>query len=724
MIDQIHRTLIGITVFIVSLILPSILFSQQNNNTPSINIYQVSEKIRLDGEMKESAWLLADSIDDLTTTEPVEGGIPNGKTVIKILASESDLFLGIKAFDPDPSGIVSFSKHRDPHLRGEDHILIVLDTFLDGRSGYTFAVNPTGARYDALVSGQGERQSSDWDAIWEASTSIDTWGWAVEIRIPIRSLRFKKDLREWGFNIERRVQRLQETSRWSSPRIDYQVTQTSRAGRIKGLPVFDLGWGISIRPSFVGGMVKEDYESKRESTFEPSLDVNQQIGPNVLASISLNTDFAETDVDARRTNLTRFPLFFPEKRTFFPEGSDIFKFGFGLGRDIMPFFSRRLGLFDGNAVPVEIGGKINGRIGNTNFGMMTVRTGEDGLEIPASTMSVVRINQNILDESTLGMIGTVGDPEGISDSWLAGLDFTYRTSKFRGDKNFVAGIWGLTMDRKNLEGEKSALGIVVDYPNDLWDIYLAYKRIGDGFDPSLGFVPRHGVNYYNVNFQYKPRPDLEWLRYIRYEFFNTIVTDLDGNWESYRSFTAPINWLLESGERIELNAVWEGERIDEPFEIADGIIIPTGTYEYIRYRVEGDIASKRKLSGRVSWWFGNFYSGTLDQYQARINWKPSATMTMELSGERNVAELAEGDFVQNLYSSRIRLNVSPDFQINTTIQYDNKSRSVGTNTRLRWTFHPLGDLFIVYNHNLQDINDRYRLESNQFLAKFQYAFRK
>jgi len=718
------RELIKDVVIFLSLILPYNAVSQENLDKPNLIVYPLNEEIKLDGQLDEPVWHKADSIATLTMTEPVEGGIPNGRTVVKILASESEIVIGIKAYDPDVSGIVSFSKQRDPHLRDEDHILIVLDTFLDGRSGYTFAVNPSGARYDALVSGQGEQQSADWDAIWEAEAKIELWGWSVEMRIPIRSLSFKKGLREWGFNIERRVQRLQETSRWASPSIDYQPTQTARAGRLTGLPDFNLGHGISIRPSLVGGVVKPDYESEVESTVEPSLDITQQLGPNVLASLSINTDFAETEVDARRTNLTRFPLFFPEKRTFFLEGSDIFGFGFGLGKEIIPFFSRRLGLIEGNPVPIDIGGKINGRIRDTNIGLMTVRTGENDFQGSASTMSIVRLNQNILKESSIGMIGTLGDPEGITGSWLAGIDFTYRTSTFNGDKNFVAGVWGLAMNRSNLEGDRSALGIVLDYPNDLWDIYLAYKRIGDAFDPSLGFVPRRGIQIFNPNFTYKPRPDWKWLRYMRHQFFNTLVTDLDGNWESYRVFTAPLNWMLESGERIEFNIVPEGERIAEPFEISEDVIILPGSYKWIRYRIEGDIASKREVSGRISWWFGDFYSGTLDQFQARLNWKPSATLTMELSVERNEGKLQEGRFVQNIYSSKVRLNISPDFQINTYIQYDNESRSIGTNTRLRWTFHPLGDLFIVYNHNVRDINDRFRFDSNQFLAKLQYAFRR
>lgn len=716
--------LLSVTVFSVYTIFSLNLQAQNSYERPEINAHEPDSEIRLDGKLDEPVWNKADSITHFTMTEPVEGEKPTGNTVVKVLVTQSDIYFGIKAYDPDISGIVSYSKKRDPELRSEDHILIVLDTFLDGRSGYTFAVNPSGARYDALVTGSGERQSSDWDAIWEADTRIEPWGWAAEIRIPVRSLSFQKGLKEWGFNVERRINRLQETSRWASPKLDYQITQTSRAGRLKNLPDFNLGRGFSIRPTLVAGFTKPDYESSRETTAEPSLDITQQFGSNVTASLSMNTDFAETEVDARRSNLTRFPLFFPEKRTFFLEGSDIFKFGFGLGRDILPFFSRRIGLTEGNQVPIDIGGKINGRIGNTNFGALTARTSENDFGVPSATMGVVRVSQNILKESTIGMIGTMGDPTGINGNWLSGADFTFRTSTFNGDKNFIVGAWGLIMNRQNLEGDKSALGLVVDYPNDLWDIYLGYKRIGDGFDPSLGFVPRKSVQHYTFNVTWKPRPDWEWMRYNNTELLNMLVTDLDGNWESYRVFTAPINARLETGDRFEVNIVPQGERIIEPFEIAEDVIIPPGSYEYTRYRLEWSMASKRKISGQIDWWFGDFYSGKLDQLEIRLNLKPSADFTMEIRTEYNEGRLAEGNFIQRILSSRFDINVSPDFQINSTVQYDNESKLIGTNSRLRWTFHPLGDLFIVYNHNIRDINDRYRLDSNQFLTKFQYTFRK
>lgn len=474
---------------------------------------------------------------------------------------------------------------------------------------------------------------------------------------------------------------------------------------------------------------------------EVSFDATQRIGANSLASLTLNTDFAETDVDTRRTNLTRFPLLFPEKRTFFLEGSDIFDFGLGLGAssgaqstDLVPFFSRRVGLLGGREIPLDAGLKINGREAGTGFGALVVRTGDVDTLATGNTMGVLRVKQNVLGESSLGALATFGDPLGAGDAWSGGADLTFQTSRFRGDKNFLVGIWGLAMDREGLTGRRHAIGGKIDYPNDLWDVALTYKWIGDDFDPSLGFVPRRGVQITNFNVNFQPRPSRPIfglrVRQMFNEFLNTLVTDLDGRWESYRIFTAPINWRLESGDRIEFNYVPTGERLTEPFGIAEQVVIPEGSYHWTRWRAEVAFATKRKVSGQLTWWFGDFYSGVLDEFIATAAWKPSNLFIVEFNATRNVARLVEGDFTQQVIGARFRMNVSPDLQVNSYVQYDNQSESFGTNTRLRWTFSPVGDLFVVYNHNVIELRDvvldRHRgwaFASNQLLVKLQYAFR-
>ena len=708
--------------------------SAQNDKQkiPELRAGILATSIKLDGVLDEPAWNTTDSIANLTQTEPVEGASPAARTVVKVLMDATTLLIGIRCDNPPGIGIVSFARDRDARLDAEDHIRIVLDTYLDGRSGYVFAVNPNGARYDAIIVGQGEHDDSNWDAVWEAATSRTDNGWSVELRIPVRSLLFGKGLTRWGFNVQRRIQRLQETDRWASAQRDYEITQMSKAGRITSIPPLALGLGLTVRPSLAakGGYAAPG--SAFDSHADLSLDATQRIGANAIASLTANTDFGETEVDTRRTNLTRFPLFFPEKRTFFLEGSDIFEFGIGLDEDVRPFFSRRIGLLEGREVPLDVGGKFNGRLSDTNFGGLVVRTGRLDTLSTANNMGVLRVKQNILGESSIGIIATAGDPQGIRDSWLGGADLTYQSSHFRGDKNLLIGVWDIVMDRRGLESKKSARGFEIDYPNDLWDGFLRYKWIDEGFDPSLGFVPRTGVQIANLGINYSPHPAHPigplHVRQMFVEFEPSVVTNLDGRWESYRVFFAPVNWRLESGDRFEFNIVPVGERLDEPFEISDGVTVPAGEYNWRRYRLEAGLATKRKFSGQFTWWFGDFYDGKLDQLEATAAWKPSPLFIVEFSGERNIGRLPEGSFTEDLIGTRFRLNFSADLQLNSFLQYDSESRSFGSNTRLRWTFDPLGDLFVVYNHNLLrrdrlDGRSLVTFDSNQLLLKAQYNFR-
>jgi hypothetical protein len=689
---------------------------------PSVRVGLADTPVRLDGVIDDPAWLSAPAIDGLTMIEPDHDVPESHRTVVKVLVRPTAIYIGVTC-DDEADGLVSFTKQRDGSLRNEDHVRIVLGTFFDGRSGYVFEVNPSGARYDALVNPGGDTENANWDGIWDAATHRDARGWSAEFWIPTQSLSFAPGLDRWHFNVERRIQRLQETSRWAGARLDWKVTQTARAGVIEGIPALSQGHGLSIRPAVTGGGGVNAPGEPVDTTGDVSLDVSQRIGPNLTSSLSIRTDFAESEVDTRRTNLTRFPLFFPETRTFFLEGSDTFQFGLGLGNDVIPFFSRRIGLVAGREVPILAGGKLNGRVGRTELGAVVTRTRSLVGVAPEATMGAVRVKRNFWRESSVGAIATVGDPLGRTGSWLAGPDLTIQTSRFRGNKNLRAGAWALAMGRDGARGGRTASGFRVEYPNDLWNMFWSTMRVGDGFTPSLGFVPRANMYYHRLTIEHAPRFNNGWLRQMQNEFQSQLWTDLHGHWESYRVQTAPLNWRFNSGDRVEFNYAPTGETLSQPFAVADGVTIPVGRYTWTRWRLEGQAAAKRPLSGQLTWWFGGFYGGTLNQVIWTASWHPSALVAVELTGERDTGDLPEGRFVQQVSGTRVRFNVSPDMQISSYWQYDTSSRSVGTNTKLRWTFRPLGDLFVIYNHNVRERLDRWALDSNQLLVKLQYAFR-
>ncbi|MGH9386742.1 MAG: hypothetical protein ACRD2N_20930, partial [Vicinamibacterales bacterium] len=255
------------------------------------------------------------------------------------------------------------------------------------------------------------------------------------------------------------------------------------------------------------------------------------------------------------------------------------------------------------------------------------------------------------------------------------------------------------------------------------DIQFTGKRLGRDFDPSLGFVPRPGVYLFDGSVDNETRLSRGPFRELTHELRPTLVTDLSGRWESYRVFMAPINWTFRSGDRVEFNVNPTGERLVEPFEIADGVVIPAGPYHWVRYRFEVGTAQKRRAFTQVTWWTGKFYDGHLNQLDWEATWHPLALLTLELSGERNAGRLQGGRFTQTLVGTRAQLNVSPDLSVASYVQYDTESNELGANTRLRWTIRPQADVFVVYNHNVRSLEDRWEKDSNQLLVKLQYAFR-
>ncbi len=321
-----------------------------------------------------------------------------------------------------------------------------------------------------------------------------------------------------------------------------------------------------VRPYLLGGATRTSTGRPFDRRIETGLDIMQQLSSGVSGLLSLNTDFAETEVDTRQVNLTRFPL-------FFLEGADIFSFGLGLRHDLVPFFTRRIGLVQGQVVPLDLALKVTGHVRNTSLGLLDVWTHRVAGLAPRRNLFAGRIYQNLWRESRAGMLITIGDPVRTDPGWLVGIDFTYKTTRFRGDKVFLVGVWGLLNQRI---ARDIAWGFKIDYPNDLWDMALVYKYIGPYFDPALGFVPWTGIHRLSFGINYMPRPDWPWLRQMFHELQGNLVYNLEGYLLQWRIFTAPINWRLESGDRFEWNVVPQGEWVPETFTITPEVYVAPG----------------------------------------------------------------------------------------------------------------------------------------------------
>ncbi len=682
-----------------------------------------AEELTIDGRLDEASWQNADKIDGLTAIEPVQGAEPAVGTEVRVLADDKNLYIGVRCHD-DPEQLSAFAVARDASLRSEDHVKIVLGPVADGRTGYVLAINPRGARYDALVADRGESENPDWNGAWEARTHVDSRGWTLEVRVPVSILVFDGDSDRWQFNVERRVQRLLERSRWSTPRLDQRVTQLSRAGWITGVPKFDLGLGMLVMPSAVARSVRANQPLEDTGDeFDGSLDASFRITPELSAIFTVNSDFAEADVDRRQINLTRFPLFFPERRPFFYEGADAFDFGLGLQRNIVPFQSRRIGLVDGRTVPLRFGSKVLGRVGGTSVGALLTRTGSEPGLAPASTMGAVRLRQDVLAESNVGILATTGDPLGRDDSYTFGADATFQTSRLFGDRNFLIGIFGLTMGRDGTEGNPGAFGIKVDYPNDDWDIVWQSWRIDEDFDPSLGFVPRPGVYKHRVGADYGIRPQNGWLRRQVFALEASLFTDLSHRWQSYEIEFVPIDFTLETGDEFAVFGSAEGDRPDVDFDLSDGAIVAAGEYEWARYGASFSTATKRAITASLSWNGGEFYDGHLNQVEASARAFLGPLVTLEANAEWNRGRVGGQNFSTDLYGGEVQFTFSPDLTWTTFAQFDTESDSLGINTRLRWDITPVARLFVVYNTDAVDPFDRWRTERQAGTVKVQYEMR-
>ena len=709
---------------------------------PELTAGRSSSAIRVDGVLDEPAWAAAGVIGDLTQQEPHPGEPTPFGTQVRILVDGDTLYLGITCHDPDPSRIAAHTMQRDGDFSGDDTVAFVLDPFGDRRNGYYFRVNSFGGRVDGLIS-QASDISLDWDGIWDARARRTADGWVAEISVPARSLRFAPGLQTWGFNVERVVARDRVTLRWSGTTHDSSLNDLRRAGKLDGVGDLKQGVGLSVSPYGLT-RYRRDLEAS-DSLFrgDAGLDVTYNLTPELEAVATVNTDFAETEVDTRQINLTRFPLFFPEKRAFFLEGSNLFEFGLDLSSDFIPFFSRTVGLFHGRQVPIDAGVKVLGRAGRWGIAALDVITGSTPAA-PQTNLFAGRLTYDAGSHLRLGALGTRGSPDSVSDNTLGGVDAVWKTSTFHGDKNLAFAAWGARSSGDVQGDHRDGWGASASYPNDRWDLSLSLNQYGDALDPALGFLPRPGTRFYRGGLAFQPRPGdagpFHWVRQFFFEVFPMRVDDLNGNTESWRFRVAPLNIESRSGEHFEANVAPQFERLTAPFEVFPGIVIPVGEYRFTRYLIEMESSNHFPLRAGNLVWFGDFFDGRLSQWESFVNYStPGGHMQLELSTENDYGHLAQGKFVERLFVFKTVYAFNPLVLLSVFTQYDNecpedipgftKCRDLGLNSRLRWTFRPGNDLFVVWDRNWSgfgDPGDTVALgpKTDAFVVKLRWTFRR
>jgi hypothetical protein len=647
------------------------------------------------------------------------------KTIFYICYDAHFLYVGVKCFD-DPKKITAKEMARDVSLSNDDRIQVILDTYLDHRTGYWFQIGPRGSIGDATISENGAVFNKQWDGLWEGKARIVSDGWEAEMAIPFKTLGFDKYNPDWGIKFIRHIKRKLEMSYWPSANINSYKFQVSDAGLIHGMKNITQGIGLDISPYVVGGLnTKKGADNKYSA--KAGLDMFYQITPSLKASLSVNTDFAETEVDDRQINLTRFDLLFPEKRAFFLDGASLFSFGIQgddnnpYGKGIIPFFSRRMGL-DEKGLPISINfaAKLTGMINNWNIGMMQVN---DDHTTGNTNFSVARISRTFWSESSVGVIGTYGNAVSASQNYVGGVDMKLATSKFRGNKNLSLILFGLKSNTTDLSGNDASWGGTVSYPNDFLSFYLGHHEIGKNFVAGMGFVPRTDIKDTYGNIQIGPRPKKGMLLQVLTGVgFNHIVNFSDVL-ESRQVNYLPLKLRFRSGEEFSYAISNNYEYLDKPFNIYSNFVIPVGRYEFYRNTLSLVTAGSRNLAGDISYVWGSFYNGSRHDINLGVNYKVAVPLFVGARFKQNDVFLPDGNFTTRIYSVNANVLFSPDITLYNYLQYDNNSGKIGIQSRFQWIFKPGNMIIIAWTSNLSKPIDRYVMDESALRFKIKYNIR-
>ena len=733
------------TIFLIAAIVPfwTVASAQPAGSTQKrFDIPRIDAASTVDGVLDEDAWQRAAVISDLHQLDPIEYAEASEDTDIYVYYDEDALHIGARLWSSGADTVTANILRQGRFIWTDDQFIVVLDPFNNGRDGYSFRLNPNGVRHDGLYIGP-SRAQWDWDGIWQGAATIDENGWTAEMAIPFKTLSLNAENDTWRINFGREMQSKNEAMGWVSRN---RSQNPAISGLATGFENLSQGVGLDIVPSMILRDSKNFRVPGSESEFDPSLDVFYRLTPSLNASLTINTDFSATEVDDRQVNLTRFGLFFPEKRDFFLQDADAFEFGdLGtlfdtqlsrvLDQNARPFFSRRIGLSrSGQPVDLKYGGKISGRTGPWNIGALAIRQDEFG-DVDATDLFVGRITRNVLTESRLGVIATQGDPLSNLDNSLVGFDFRYLNTRLPNGKTVQAEAWYQQSDTDDLTGDDAAWGLRFQLPSQSGLLArVGIKEVGENFNPALGFINRAGIRDTSVELGWiKRNSDQARIRSFLTRFGLQRVEWLDGGLQQQIIDGRVFSIFNQAGDNLRLIYRQTKEVLREPFTIWDPdpssgelpITIPVGEYDFVTPTLAIQATGVRKLSGSLVLRTGDFYTGKRNNADAQMTWTPTERFRTFLSYSYNDIDLPQGDFELRLARVGLDFIFSNTLSWVNLIQYDNDSEILGFNSRLHWIPEAGREAFIVLNHNLED-RDRdntYRSQIADVSLKFSYTFR-
>lgn len=679
-----------------------------------LTVTRAAETIMLDGVLDEAVWSDAPMAHNFIQNDPREGEPATYDTEVRILHDGEALYFGIFAKDDEPQEIIVSDLKKDFDTARSDGFRIVIDTFKDERNGYQFAINPAGAKWDAQMANEGRENNANWDGIWDVKTRIAEAGWYAEIRIPFLTLKFRDDdSQTWGINFERKLRRLNEDSYWSPlPRI-YNLERVSLAGTIDGMQGVRAGKNLRVKPYALGSSNTVGGGVGTNGDFDAGVDVKYGVTSTLTWDFTVNTDFSQVEADEQQVNLSRFSLFFPEKRDFFLENSGIFQFGQsdrqgggGQGgrqnasQDMLLFFSRRIGLSDaGEAIPILAGTRLTGRVGRYSLGALNIQQRSAG-SVRSTNFTALRMRRDILANSDVGVVLLSKDENGAHYNRVTGVDANFRFG-FLNLNSYVAKTFSpqFVMPGK---GEDLATRASFNYQSRVWQFRGHFNGIGERFNDEMGFVPRRGVNNTLLYAGYAYRP--QWLsklgiRETRPHWQFDMFTGRHGTGleSRYMDFHLPFNF--HDGAFVEIGVNPNVEVIRTPFTInsSRAIVVNPGRYEFNEYFLLWNSNNSAKFSFTSRYSNGEFYDGYRHGYSFGPTIRPNEKLNTSVSLQINDISLSTGSVVTKLVTGRVNYNFNTKMFVNALLQYSTDSRQWSSNLRFNLIHRPLSDFFLVYN---------------------------
>ena len=654
------------------------------------------EKIKFDGKLSEAKWQEAMHISNFTQRDLNYGQPVSERTEVAVIYDKNNLYIGVWCYMKDASKIVAKNMNRDFDYETDDNFQILISPFDDNRTGYLFVTNPNGARADIQVYG-GEDGNEDWNGVWDVKTTITDEGWFAEIYLPFSTLQFKKgSVLNWAINFERDIVSKNEQSLWQGWSRDYSIYAVTNAGQLVGITNIAYAKKFELKPYALAGW---RYTKEEGNTYPLKFGgtLNVSLSPTLKLNLTSYTDFAQVEADRIPVNLSRFGVFYPEKRQFFLEGYDMYNYY--LGERNNAFYSRVIGVENGEQVPIIAGARLFGKVGKNNIGFLNIEEGKADT-VSATNNTVLRYKRDIGEQSYIGGIFT-NKVNNYTSNQVFGIDAAYQTSHFLDHKNLV--ISGkITTSTENFSIQKNALTyrVFIDYPNDLIDNFMSVSSMQKDFNPELGYIRRTNYDAYNWHLRITPRIFSKFgVKRMLFKpwSFSLYYTHSTGELESFSNETRPLGAVFKSGETFEVNLIQDFDRIDYPFELTDEISIPVGKYWMYKYELQFETYQARRVWLSLLYNWGDFYTGYIKTFESELGVNINKHFNINGAYTFNILNMPDGEITTNEVAMYLNYAFTTKLNLSLFGQYNDLDQVMIYNFRFHWIPKVGSDVYFVYN---------------------------